>query len=236
MHQYSSDRQMRLAQNTAIVFAAMLSGLAIPSIVSAQDQVPGARVVVPFVGLSVGSGQAPEVLLDRCSDRVTASAPQAAIEMRGGLDVERLAVEAFARVSGSGFPSGGRAACFSSGSVRYESGIHEDRSALVPSEGISTLGLRLGYRLPAIPVVLLAGAGWAANQELPVLGLGGRIQSRGDWRVAVAAQRDMYRVSTEVVTQEWRDREVVRRVSRRRDDAWMGGWTLDLGVEHVLRW
>jgi hypothetical protein len=187
-----------------------------------------ARGPVPFVGVAVGGSSLPEAFSGCTSDARSAG------EIRAGLSFGSLAVEARGGALLAGFD---QCLIILSEEV-YLPGVHPTvEYPFERGDGHLAAEMRVRYSLPAgLPLVVAAGAGWLAPQDLPYLVASAGVRTRGRVRIALDLDRNWFRVPYDVVVREFSQHgEPGPALSTDRKHDWRGGLGVRLGLELPLR-
>jgi hypothetical protein len=181
----------------------------------------------PFVGFALGVSDIPEVV-QGCSPEQRIGADARAGFVRGNFGVE---------LRGGVLGEVGIEDCGVEDPYVPPDGIHTQR--LYPFErgdmhAAVDLRLRYGGTL-GLPLLVAVGAGWLTPVAAPALLVGTGFRSRGRIRMALDVERTWFRIPQDVVTREWRERRVVREISRERDYDWHPGLNVRVGLEFGLR-
>lgn len=203
--------------------AALLLPLLLALPAAAQTRGP-----VPFLGFAVGGSSLPEAFSGCTSDARSAG------EIRAGLSLGRVAVEA----RGAALLAGYAQCLIILSEEVHLPGIHP--AVEYPFErGDAHLAaeMRVRYGLPlGLPLVVAAGAGWLAPQDLPYLVASAGIRTRGRVRVALDLDRNWFRVPYDVVVREFGEHgEPGPALSTNRKHDWRAGLGARLGLEVPLR-
>lgn len=205
-------------------FAALVLPLLLALPAEAQKRGP-----VPFVGLAVGGSSLPEAFSECTTDARSAG------EIRAGVSFGALAVEA----RGGALLAGFAAECVI---ILPEEtslpGVHPVvEYPYKRSDAHLSAEMRVRYSLPVgLPLVVAAGAGRIAPQDIPYLVASAGVRTRGRVRVALDVDRSWFRVPFDVVVREFDqhgDAGPALSTTRRHD--WRPGLGVRLGLEIKLR-